>query len=346
MSEPAIGMRASPGWILNRGFDSAFIFATAAIAFLSGLLVVFNASLFGLILFLDIWLLGYHHVISTYTRLCFDRESFRQHRFLLFGLPPLVLATCIALAWGVGIWVLTTIYLYWQWFHYTRQSWGIAQVYRRKAVGAEMESEWFLKAAFYLLPLAGILYRSNQAPETFLGAEVVVLPVPDFVVTTVSAAAVAALFAFAWSRYAMARRGRMPLAHTAFMATHCVIFTFGYVMIPDVTYGWLVINIWHNAQYILFVWLYNNRRFKGGIAPQARFLSAISQTRFWPFYLAVCLGLSSALYYAISLGQEALATIAVPLIVVYQTINFHHYIVDGLIWKARQKPLRLTLGLS
>ena len=36
-----------------------------------------------------------------------------------------------------------------------------------------------------------------------------------------------------------------------------------------------------------------------------------------------------------------------PLILVaYQTINFHHYVVDGLIWKVRRKKLRRNLGIE
>jgi hypothetical protein len=32
--------------------------------------------------------------------------------------------------------------------------------------------------------------------------------------------------------------------------------------------------------------------------------------------------------------------------VIYQTINYHHYIVDAVIWKVRRKPMRETLGLA
>ena len=32
-----------------------------------------------------------------------------------------------------GSWFLATAYLYWQWFHYARQSYGIERAYRRKA---------------------------------------------------------------------------------------------------------------------------------------------------------------------------------------------------------------------
>ena len=33
-------------------------------------------------------------------------------------------------------------------------------------------------------------------------------------------------------------------------------------------------------------------------------------------------------------------------IVLYQIINFHHYIVDATIWKVRKAPMRKTLGLQ
>ncbi len=45
-------------------------------------------------------------------------------------------------------------------------------------------------------------------------------------------------------------------------------------------------------------------------------------------------------------AEGMLAAIALPSIIIYQTINFHHYVVDGLIWKARKPLLRKTLGLT
>jgi hypothetical protein len=32
-------------------------------------------------------------------------------------------------------------------------------------------------------------------------------------------------------------------------------------------------------------------------------------------------------------------------IVLYQIVNFHHYVVDSRIWKVRREPIRKTLGL-
>jgi hypothetical protein len=346
MTEIQIPLAPSPGWLVGKRFDFGFIVGVAALALASGIVVLMQPALFPIILMLDLWFLGYHHVVSTFTRLCFDKESARQHRFLIFQLPVIVLVFCIAAGWGIGFWILSTTYLYWQWFHYTRQSWGVSQVYRRKAEGTEMEPERFLQLVFYLLPATGILYRSYREPETFLGLELWVFPVPGIVVTVFAAATIVSLGAWFASRVRMYLRGTLPVAHTAYMLSHFVIFSVGYIFIADITIGWLVINVWHNAQYVVFVWIFNNKKFSNGVDAKAKFLSLISQTRNWPYYFAICLSISTAAYLLLSLSNDLLVTIALPAIIIYQTINFHHYIVDSIIWKARKKPMRETLGLK
>ena len=82
----------APGWIRVRAFDFNFIVGIAVLALGSGFLVAYDPRLFGPILVADVWLLGYHHVIATYTRLGFDRASAREHRFLILWLPLLSLA--------------------------------------------------------------------------------------------------------------------------------------------------------------------------------------------------------------------------------------------------------------
>ncbi len=347
MSSISLDAPRPVGWLRGPGFDISFVVATAAVAVASGLIVVLEPALFAPILLLDLWLLGYHHVIATYTRLCFDRESLRQHRFHIFWLPFLVLGATLGLAMGFGVWVLVSIYLYWQWFHYTRQSWGVAQVYRRKSGGLVSESESLTKAMFYLFPLCGILHRSWQAPETFLGLELRVIPVPGLLVELVAAAAIATLAVWAFQRARAFWHGQGAFAHTLYIASHITVFAFGYILIEDITYGWLVINIWHNAQYLLFVWLFNTNRYREGIDAKARFLSTISQSRNWWLYFVICLLISTLLYVAISVfGAKALALGLPSLIVIYQAINFHHYIVDSRIWKARKPQMQKTLGLG
>ncbi len=330
------------GWLRGPRFDLVFLVGTPVLAIASGVTVVYAPQLFLPILIANLWFFGYQHVIATYTRLCFDRESFSEHRFLVLGLPLLVLAGVAAASWVAGFWVLATVYFYWQWFHYSRQSFGVAQAYRRKAPGGADENERLAKATFYLLPLWGILSRSNQDPGQFLGLELRVLPVPDLAVNVVGLLALASLVWWVATRVMAWWQGRLAVAHTLYLVSHFAIFGIGYVAIDSIDAGWLVLNIWHNIQYILFVWLYNNRRFRDGVSAKARFLSRLSQSRnFWVYGL-VCFGLSTLLYMTLNSFVVAL----VPGIIVYQTINFHHYLVDGMIWKMRKKPMRKTLGLA
>jgi hypothetical protein len=58
-------------------FDFTFIAKIALVVLFSGLAVVSNPNLSPAIFVLNAWLLGYHHVVSTYTRLAFDKEFCR-----------------------------------------------------------------------------------------------------------------------------------------------------------------------------------------------------------------------------------------------------------------------------
>jgi hypothetical protein len=298
-------------------------------------------------LILDLWFLGYHHVISTYTRLCFDRKSLAESRLLIFGLLPLVALVTLALAWIVGVWVIISVYFYWQWFHYARQSWGISRMYRGKNREALYEDGWIDQAIFYALPVLGILYRSYQDPGKFIWFDLQVVPTSLWLVG-LSAALTTGLLAYwilrriqAWWLH------RLAAAHTLYMLSHFAIFAAGYLLIEDITYGWLAVNIWHNAQYILFVWLFNTRRFKDGIDPEARFLSYISQPhRLW-LYLLACIIITGVFYWLVLGTLSALLFAGLSAtIMLYQIFNFHHYMVDAMIWKVRKPAIRKAMGLT
>jgi hypothetical protein len=337
----------SLGWLRSPSFDSLFIGGIAAIALAATALVTRNPDLFAMLLVIDMWLLGFQHVVATFTRLTFDTDSFRTYRFLVVWLPMIVLAGVFGLVLAFGGWVLPTLYLYWQWFHYTRQSYGIAQIYRRKAGGLGEEPPLLTKAAIYLLPLWGILHRSWQEPSTFLSMKVKTLPVPLLVVRVAAVAAVAALAWWLWRQIVALFQRRLPVAYTLYMLSHVAIFAFGYLIVDNLDHGWLTINIWHNAQYILLVWMYNNNRFKGGVDPHHRFLSAISQPEMAATYFLVCVGISTVFYLGLNkvVSLWGLSVLPVTLIA-YQTINFHHYIVDGIIWKVRKPAVRENLGVA
>ena len=124
-------------------------------------------------------------------------------------------------------------------------------------------------------------------------------PAPEWLVLLGAVGTGVLLIIWLVRRLQAARLGRLSAVHTLYMLSHFAIFAVAYLFIADITFGWLVINIWHNAQYILFVWLFNTRRFKDGVDPEARFLSYISQPqRLW-LYVLTCVGITGVVYWGV-----------------------------------------------
>ncbi len=334
-------------FLRGAGFDLTYTAGISTLALLTGWIVTTNPKLFPAIFVINVWLLGYHHVISTFTRLTFDRDSFKQHRFLITKLPLIVLAGVLVLSSLVGVWILTTVYLYWQWWHYTRQSYGISRLYQCKA---GLHNDLLSRLVIYALPAWGILHRSYQRPDTFLFTEVKVIPVPLWLVGAAGLITVVVLGWWAAQTVHAWIVGSMSVAHTIYVASHLTIFGVGYLAIDNINHGWLVLNVWHNCQYILTVWMFNQNRFKAGIDEKHRFLSYLSQRNNLPIYLAVCLLISTVIYAGLQYSLTGISLVtatSLPLLaIVFQAINFHHYIVDAVIWKVRKKPVRENFGIT
>ena len=337
------------GWLRGLTFDSIYIWGTISLAIASGCIVVGEPRLFLPVFVLNGWLLGYHHVVSTFTRLTFDSDSFRQHRFLVLWLPIIVLGCVVALTALTGTWILTTIYLYWQWWHYTRQSYGVSRIYARKAgVGSDRVTT----AMIYAVPVWGILYRSYQAPKEYLFAPVKVLPVPFWLVAIVGVFAIGVTAWWVSKQLVLIARGELAVAHSSYLLSHLIGFSVAYLLVDNINHGWLVLNVWHNSQYILTVWMFNNNRFKNEANANHKFLFHLSQRKNIVSYFIVCLAVSTIVYSLLAsvlswLSITITLAAALPLVpICYQAINFHHYVVDAVIWKVRRKSLRENLGIA
>jgi hypothetical protein len=333
----------SLAWLRNPQFDFTLIVVVAGWALAAGGAIVAEPSWFWPILFLDVWLLGYTHVVSTFTRLAFDRASFRQHRLLLIPLPIVVAAFTIALALVVGEWLVATVYLYAQWFHYMRQSYGISRMYLRKAGVVPQSRDLVLDGVIYGLPFWGILSRSHQQPTSFLSLPIYCFPVPSALLYVAGAIASVSVLLWVAREFRLFGRRRPDAPHSAYVASHIAIFSAGYLLIDDINTGWLVLNIWHNLQYVLIVWMFNANRFEKGVDPQRRFLSTISQPRNVVLYVVVCWAIGTALYFNIERVLAMFSQSVLPLsLLAYMTINFHHYVVDAIIWRRPKRAAHVV----
>jgi hypothetical protein len=336
-----------PIYMRSVRFDRMFVLGIPLLALAAGALALGFPKYFLLILTLDLGLLGYHHVISTYTRLLFDLKSARRHWTLLLPLPVAVFTGVYLLIHFAGVEGVATLYMHWQWYHYTRQSEGINKAYGAKTRSVQGGNPVFNRITFYLVPAAAFLMMSARPDSTFLGMVVWKLPVAPWAAQAVLAAAGASLLWWLVTQLRALRAGTLGRLHFAYLCSHYLIYLVSYVAIRDITTGWLVINVWHNAQYIAFVWLFNSNQFKGGVDRQQLALSWLSQEDRWPVYLLACLALTALVYLGIDASNAWFAKhTLVPLVVVaYQGLNFHHYIVDSLIWKLRKREVQTALKI-
>jgi hypothetical protein len=87
------------------------------------------------------------------------------------------------------------------------------------------------------------------------------------------------------------------------------------------------------------------RRFTSGVDPNHRFLSTLSQPRRVWLYLLVCVGISTAFYTVAVRTADAFALMPY-MVVFYQAINIHHYLVDAKIWKLRKQTVSAHVGIA
>ncbi len=330
-------------------FDHYFVWVIPAIGIAAAALVLAGWVSFSMMLTLDLALLGYHHVITTYSRFSFDAESAAQNRLLLLQVPILVVAAVLALATLVGTWTITTIYLHWQWFHYTRQSEGISKAFGFKTGSAQAGSATLNRALFYLTPITALLALSHRQPKQFLLMDLYTLPVPAELVYAAAAVNIALFLNWLYRQAGAVAAGKMKGLHLTYFISHHLIYVLAYVVITDVNVGWLAINTWHNLQYISFVWVCNVNQHKEGFNPKRPIISWLSQPRRALLYVVVCVVITRAVYNLIDMALAATVAAAlmpVALIIVYQSINFHHYVVDSVIWKLKKKSVRAAVGIS
>src|SRR5687767_7401682 len=92
---PAAGVAPTRRFICSQSFDATLLTAPLLTGLAAAAVVAVDMRLFPLLLAADLWLLGYHHVVATYTRLAFDRHTLRANRFLAVDLLALVVVATV-----------------------------------------------------------------------------------------------------------------------------------------------------------------------------------------------------------------------------------------------------------
>jgi hypothetical protein len=227
--------------------------------------------------------------------------------------------------------ILASGYLFWQMFHYSRQSDGIHKVLLRHT--AEPFRSPTVTAAMYAAAWFCFLTGLSEAGGQFLGLPILVLP--EVTPTLVAPTAVCALLFLGWNVWSEARAKRS--FSSTHLGGHLATLGFAYCFLPSLEQAWLVSNVWHNTQYLLIVRNSIADTLPRGGLHWARSLTL--QASGLPF-LSICVLGGVALYGLLRLlGTTAVAQAPEALMALYIGVNFHHYIIDGLIWKRRSRLL-------
>ena len=340
MSSSNQGIFSTP--IINWGYLAILPFFAIA----TGLFVYNNPSSFDLVLTLDLWLLGYHHLISTFSRIAFDKKSMKENWFYLIPLPLMVLAAILGLYYFKGAIIIATVYIYWQWYHYSRQSEGVSKAYGMKSQNKMLINHKLNRLVFYTTPLVCFLWMVSRDNNTFLGMTFLHIYIPEMLRNTLLIFSLGLTILWLINAVKWLVNKQITLYYFVYMLGHFSIYYVSYILIDNLTIGWLTINIWHNVQYIGIVWLFNRNKYKAGVEKEHFLISYLSQPNKIFMYMLVFLLLTFTFYgginkliYSFPSGLSGLPLV----LIVYATLNFHHYIIDSQIWKLRKKAVSQNL---
>ena len=153
--------------------------------------------------------------------------------------------------------------------------------------------------------------------------------------------ALAAVYLVVWFR-----DGRQRAAHEwvrpAYLAFNFLGFAMPFLVIRDGNSAFGAAALWHAVQYIAIVWLYNDRRYRGGIDPNARLVSWVSQR-------GRAVGIHES-HRSLRRGRlhDRLRRFVLrrtgrswtSRCTFWTGFTLGHYYLDGIIWKSRRYDLR------
>ena len=284
------------------------------------------------------------HLISTWTRVYLVPGERFKRPVRYWVIPGVAMAFAITADATGGLYlrlVRSTIF-YWATWHFVAQSWGVMRIYQRKHGAAERTEARLEKALIFLPAFFCALHRLYTGPWTLFGIEVIHLRPTAWLVNGFGAliVALAVVYLMVWLSSSKDRPAHEWL-RPAYLAFNFLGFAMPFLVIRDGNAAFGAAALWHAVQYIAIVWLYNDRRYRGGIDPQARLVSWVAQ-RGRAFAYMGLIAVCAAAVYTFSFGVSFFVHRPFEDVALTYWTGFTlgHYYLDGVIWKSRRYDLR------
>jgi hypothetical protein len=284
------------------------------------------------------------HLISTWTRVyLLPGERFKRP-VRYWVIPGLARAFAIGADATGGLWLrlARSMIFYWATWHFVAQSWGVMRIYQRKHAAAERLEARLEKALIFLPAFFCALHRLYTGPWELFGVEVIHVRPPALLVNGLGALIVALALAYLYLWFTSGKqRPAYEWVRPTYLVFNFLGFAMPFLVIRDGNSAFGAAALWHAVQYMAIVWLYNDRRWRAGVDPNARLVSWVSQRGRPLAYLAL-IGACAAVVYIIAFGvsffvQRPFMDIALTF---WTGFTLGHYYLDGVIWKSRRYDLR------
>ncbi|HEU4962537.1 MAG TPA: hypothetical protein VFV52_01565 [Bacilli bacterium] len=279
------------------------------------------------------------HIAANWTLLYRDRTFFRHDKFRYVHMGWLIMLGSVALsAWDLSLFM--SLYVYWGLWHFARQHWGIAMLYKAKEKGPRDRFDYLAdKVLIHLLLFLPLLMQFAR-PEAF-GFYTIHLyrfDLPQGVADVLFPVWVAALAL--WLLYSLWRwlvRGTLILPFFLTALTSVVSFACIYFFVDNFLLMYAMISIPHSLQYIGLSLHYHdgkNARLKKWTLPKSkRFRWHFFG--FTLFYTVVAMGL-------VKLNEHLHS----PWVYGLLGLTIFHFWVELFSWRPKHNPeLRQSLGL-
>ena len=290
------------------------------------------------------FLLAFSHYLSTLSFFAWDenRPRHRARWLAFYGGPFFITAAfCLLLVYRVPI-VIQFVLFFWNVFHVSRQSCGLASLYRHRNGVTAAGQRSATNAALLAMNFWFCLWNIESHPE--------VIPVfafigPDFARRLWIAAGVLALAMLArllWTLAARARAGQPPSGPELLILTTGIALFHPFLWLADSGGATFSMLLPHYVQYLGIVWLLHRRKFAEGSegSPPQRVLQRLStSTPLWiSTLLSAALGLLVLKVTAHRVGHAAAFESF------YLLVAMVHFYLDGLFWAFSDPHVRRTMA--
>ncbi len=285
------------------------------------------------------------HLFSSYFRAYTDSEEIKRYTIYTAYLPIVLFLILFSYIYFYGLntlWIIGSIYFYWQWWHHARQSFGLGRQYQKQSNFTLNNLDLSLNDyALWSTAILGILLKSSLADNHYEG-----IPIKTFVLPNI----VFYIFIFLIIFYLLFYTARQVYLHTnqkiiqsnflIHLILQSIVFIWLFGLLPT-DIGIIGASFWHCTQYITFVKNHQKHKALNQLIKNPFWYNLFAKEN-WFIYLGILFIFSCLLpILKFNLSNLEINGLALAFSL---SLTFHHYLLDGILWTKNE--IKWSLGLT